>query len=162
MSIPKSLRRVLAASALFAALGDAAGTELREIVLQDGSVVSAEVVSLKNGVYTIRSSSLGSLKIDAARIRAIRSGSSNSGGAPVTASLPAELRALQSTMLGDPNMMRIILSLGKDPQFQAALRDPAILQALRAGDLDALTSHPALLELTRHPAVQRIHTQTAQ
>jgi hypothetical protein len=163
MTIPKLLRRLFAASALLAALGDAAaGGEVREIVLHDGSVVSGEVVSLADGVYVIRSSSLGTLRIDATRIRAIRSRSDGPVGAPDASSLPADLQALQSALLGDPEIMRMILSLGNDPQFQAALGDPALLEAIRTGNLDALASHPAILELTRHPLVQQIHSQTAQ
>ena len=38
--------------------------EVREIFLTDNSVIVGEVVSITNGVYTIKNSTLGTLKIE--------------------------------------------------------------------------------------------------
>ena len=46
--------------------------ETREIELTDGSVVTGEVVSLSGGIYTIRSTTLGTLRIEASKVRVIR------------------------------------------------------------------------------------------
>jgi len=42
-----------------------------QIALEDGSVVSGDVVSLENGVYTVRTGSLGTVRIPSSQIRSI-------------------------------------------------------------------------------------------
>ncbi len=42
--------------------------ELQEIVLIDGSVIVGELVSLTNGIYTIKTATLGDLKEQNARV----------------------------------------------------------------------------------------------
>ena len=56
----------LASNCLFAA-------ELQRIVLQDGSSVNAEVLSLNNGVYTLRSPTLGKVTVSAGQVHTIQS-----------------------------------------------------------------------------------------
>ncbi len=46
--------------------------ELRVLELRDGRVITGEILSLKNGVYTLESDSLGTINIEASTIRAIR------------------------------------------------------------------------------------------
>ena len=43
--------------------------ELQEIVLIDGSIIVGELVSLTNGIYTIKTATLGDLKVEDARVK---------------------------------------------------------------------------------------------
>jgi len=56
---------------LFLSSGYSHADNLRQIELLDGSMISGEVISLIDGVYTIQSTSLGTLKIDEAKIASI-------------------------------------------------------------------------------------------
>ena len=47
--------------------------EVRVIELIDGSTITGEVLSLNNGIYVIKSESLGTIKLEESKIRAIHS-----------------------------------------------------------------------------------------
>ncbi len=64
---------------MLSAAGAGAG-ELNVIELKDGSIISGEVVSLAGGIYTIRTDSLGMIKLEESKIRAIRSKVPEKGG----------------------------------------------------------------------------------
>lgn len=122
------------------------------IELTDGSVITGEVVSLADGVYTIRSESLGTAKLDAAKIRAIRSGSSSGAGSVSS----DEVKALTDKMTGDSDIMAKILSLRDDPDFKRALEDPAIMKAVSEGNIAALTSNPQFMKLLNNATMKEI------
>jgi hypothetical protein len=129
--------------------------DLKQIELLDGSVITGEVLSMSNGVYTIRSDSVGTVRIDSAQIRAIRAPS----GGPVSQGDPAlesRVQALQQAMANDPESLGQILALQNDPDFQAALEDPDVLAALQAGDLQALLNHPKIRKLTGNPRLPEL------
>jgi hypothetical protein len=135
---------------LFVQEASAGRTQIIE--LTDGSTITGEVVSLADGVYTIRSDSLGTVKVDAAKIRAIRSGSSSGAGAVSS----DEVKALTEKMAGDSDIMARILSLQNDPEFKKALEDPAIMKAVSEGDIPALTSNPKFMKLLDNATVKEI------
>jgi hypothetical protein len=135
---------------LFVQEASAGRTQIIE--LTDGSTITGEVVSLADGVYTIRSDSLGTVKVDAAKIRAIRSGSSSGAGAVSS----DEVKALTAKIAGDSDIMAKILSLQNDPEFKKALEDPAIMKAVSEGDIPALTSNPKFMKLLDNATVKEI------
>jgi hypothetical protein len=134
-----------------------AAAEIKEIELIDGSVITGEVLSLSSGVYTIRTGSLGTLKIDDAKVRAIRPRGSSSS--PPQA---GEVKALQDKMLSDREVMSKIESLKDDPQFMKALEDPEILNAVKSGDIASLMANPRFLQLLQNPTVQDIQQKVAK
>ena len=125
--------------------------EVREIELTDGSVITGEVLSLSSGVYTIKSNSLGTIKVEEAKIRAIRAKSPDAG--PGASS---DVKALQGKMMSNAEIMNLIQSLQNDPEFKKVLEDPEIMKAVNAGDVASLTSNPKFLKLLDNPAVQEI------
>jgi hypothetical protein len=133
--------------------GNVLAGDLREIELQDGSVLTAEVLALHNGVYTLHSSTLGTITVAASKIRAIRL-SAPTPPTPTTPNTP--MSSLQQTLLGNPEIMTMILSLQSNPAMQAILADPAVMRAVSAGDLNALLAHPKFLELLNDPTVRDI------
>src|SRR5713101_9930021 len=51
----------------------AAGDTVHEVELTDGSIIRAEVVSMSQGIYWLRSDTLGEIEVPEQRIKAIRS-----------------------------------------------------------------------------------------
>jgi hypothetical protein len=134
-----------------------AAAEIKEIELTDGSVITGEILSLSSGVYTIRTGSMGTLKIDDAKVRAIRPRGSSSSSPQA-----GEIKSLQDRMLTDREVMGKIESLKDDPQFMRTLEDPEIMNAVNNGDVAALMANPRFLELLQNPMVQDIKQKVAK
>ena len=135
------------------AFGEAWAGEQKQIELVDGSVISGEILSLKEGFYTIRSVSLGTLRVEESRVSVIRS---LSGRDVQKSGAQSELDALIKIMLNDKAVMDLIHSLQNDPEFQKILNDPDIMAAVSRGDLTDLTKNPKFMQLLNHPKVLEI------
>lgn len=139
--------------------------EIREIELADGSIITGEVLSLQKGVYTIRSQSLGTVEIEDSKVRTIRpkgSASATEQKAPHAGSGAGEARSLQDRMTSDTEVMDMIRGLQNDPEFQKILEDPAVMQAVQAGDVASLMSNPRFMKLLQNPAVQEIKKKVGE
>ncbi len=136
----------------------AAAGEVRQIELTDGTVIKGEVQSLQGGVYTIKSDSLGTIKIEDSKIRTIRDKSSSpaGGASPANANTGGELSGLQNKMANDKEIMGMIQSLQDDPEFKKILEDPEMIKALQEGNITALTSDPRIMKLLNNPTVKEI------
>jgi hypothetical protein len=150
----------------------ASGETVREIELTDGSIIRAEVVSMSQGVYRLRSDLLGEIEVPEQRIKAIRSPEAEAAAprldrapeeesyAPVaTFSTPAPTPAaedLQQRLQQDPRALEKILSLQNDPLVQSILQDPGTMQAIEARDLGTLLNDPKIRALMSHPTVQEL------
>jgi hypothetical protein len=154
--------------ALFFGTAATAG-QLREVVLGDGSVILAEVVSLKDGVYTLKSETMGTLNIDENAIRTIRS-----PGAGETTALESgkpgagkeEMAAMRQSMMGNvmsnPGLLGMIFSLRNDPDVQNVLQDPEVMEKVMAGDLEGLRNDPKFRELMENPTIQSLTDELTQ
>jgi hypothetical protein len=140
---------------LFLAAGSASAGGLREIELRDGSIITGEVVSLNKGIYTIKSDSLGTVKIEESKINVIRLKSS-SQGAGTAQNAGGEVRSLQSRMMSDQEIMGLIQSLQNDPEFKKILEDPDVLKAVNEGDIQSLMANPKVAKLLNNSTVQEI------
>ena len=140
--------------------GGVFGGEPGEIELIDGSVIHGEIVSFKEGVYTIRSDAIGPIEINESKIRTIRFSSRETGPQAADHSTPepinTESQALQRALMSNEQILPLMLSLQNDPEIQAILNDPDIMDAVLAGDLQKLMSNPKFMELLDHPKVQQI------
>ncbi len=135
------------------AAGASQAGQVKTIDLTDGSVITGEVLSLTNGLYTIRTVSLGTVTVRDDRVRAIRTpGSASSPAAPSS----ADLSSLTEKMLSDSEIMSMIQSLKNDPSFQKAMEDPDIMKAVSSGDTAALMANPKFLELMNNATVRDI------
>jgi hypothetical protein len=140
--------------------------EFREITLVDGSAIYGQVVSFNNGVYTIKSNSLGTIKIEESDIQQIRVKPCDANkGEHAAASNPAinaEIQTLHTLMENDQEIMNKINSLQNDPDFQEIMRDPAIINALNSGNIAALISNPKFMRLLNNETVQEIQKKLVQ
>ena len=132
------------------------GAEIREIELTDGSVIAGEIVSLSGDVYTVRSATLGTIKIEESKVRAIRKKTAT--GAP--GDLAGQIKSFQDKILSNPEIMTMIQSLQNDPDFQAILQDPEIMKAVQNGDIVSLLGNPKFMNLLNSQAVQEIKNKT--
>jgi hypothetical protein len=134
--------------------------EIKKIELMDGSIITGEVQSLADGVYTIRTESMGTVKIDDSRVLAIRP---RGQGAPSRSSdASSQARSLEEHMQADDEVMNKIRSLKDDPAFQKVLEDPELMNAVNTGDIAALTANPKFLQLLQNPAVQDIQKKMSK
>ena len=135
--------------------------EPAEVELVDGSIVYGEIVSLKNGVYTIDSDSMGSLKISKSKIKSIRFKSQGVNKDvrenSQTTDKSSDIQGIQKSLLADQDIFEIILSLQDDPKVQEILNDPETMRAVQSGDLQSLMSNPKFMELLNHPKIKAIN-----
>ncbi len=78
-------------------------------------------------------------------------------GTPVVDKGDAE--ALQGQMLADPQTMTLIMALQNDPEMEALLNDPKVIEAVQAGNLGLLLQDPRIKALIANPKVQEIERQ---
>jgi hypothetical protein len=133
----------------------------RQIELTDGSVISGEIISLNNGVYTIKSSTLGTLQLEETKIKVIRVKSETAPvKTPVRPATPtvssAEMQAVQGLMLNNPDLLNKVMALQNDSELQKILADPAIMGAVNSGDLNSLLANPQFTRLLENPEIKKI------
>lgn len=154
--------RLIACCLVLAGLsGIAYGGQTSKIELTDGSVIEAEVLSLANGSYTLVSPSLGKINVDASKIRKIESPDVNAATLETKTSssneaVKAKMDSLSATMSSDPDIMRSVADLATDPQFQELLKDPEVVNAVKAGDMQALMSNQKFMSAVHHPKIEEI------
>ncbi|HUI68581.1 MAG TPA: hypothetical protein VL087_10310 [Nitrospirota bacterium] len=150
-----SLILILFISAVTANAGEA-----REIEMTDGSIIQGEVLSLAGGIYTIKTESLGIIKLEESKIRAIRAKSAGHGARKDAVSgSGSETRSIQDKMMSDKEIMSMIQSLQNDPEFQKIMEDPAVMKAVNSGDVAALMSNPRFMKLLDNSTVRQIQSK---
>jgi len=145
------------ALALSLFLGTTQAGEIKEITLKDGSIITGEVVSLNNGIYTVKSEALGIIKFEESKVSAIQEiRSSGNTNASTNNSTAGDVKTLQQKMMNDKEIMGLIQSLQNDPEFKKLMEDPAFMKAVNAGDVAALSADPRFVNLLNNSTVQEI------
>jgi hypothetical protein len=147
---------ILLGTQIFAYAGQASRVELT-----DGSVINADVVSLDNGTYTLDAGSLGTIKVDASKIRKIESPGESAASSQNTSEgsnsdIQAEMQKYQAQVMNDPQVMGMAQELAKDPQFQEVMNDPQIMEAIKSGNIQVLMSNEKFMNLMNNSKVQDI------
>jgi hypothetical protein len=140
--------------------------QMREVVLSDGSVLLAEVVAYKEGVYTLRSETMGELEVQDSAIQAIRE--PGAGVTPKTLTRQSkeapnqeDVAAMKQSVLSNPGLLGMVFSLRNDPDMQRILQDPEIMGMVMSGDVESLQDNPKFMELMENPKIQAIIQQMA-
>lgn len=157
------MKKLLAACFAAAWLGFAAGVPASPTLeLRDGSRIQGEIEGIDDGVYTVRSPSLGLVHVEQSNIvRIVYSGGTDPSPAHEDETA-GEIRQLQESLARDPEAMASILSLQSDPQIQALLEDPAIVQAIQAGDFMSLLGNPKIQALENNEKLKQLLDQQAR
>jgi len=144
-----------------------------QVELIDGSAISGEIVSFRDGVYTLKSDVLGTIEIKESKIKLIRvksfgktaSGTTASGTtarepvSPSSTPINEGVQNLKDSMMSNDKIMEQIISLKNDPDFQKILQDPNIMNAINSGDIGTLMSSPKFMKILESPAIQRIQKE---
>ncbi len=128
----------------------------QHIKLIDGSVLRAEVISLDQGIYRLRSGSLGEIQIPAAKIQSISTAAPAIVSATPARLDDARIKGLRETMIRDPGMMAKIESLQNEPEVKDILNDQETMRAIQSGDLDSLMNDPKIKALLENSTVREI------
>ena len=73
-----------------------------------------------------------------------------------------EVQNLQELMMRDQQIMNLMLALQNDPDIQALLQDPVIMNAVSAGDIAALMSDPRFMKVLENSTIQEIQRKATQ
>ena len=149
---------VLSAAAVFST---AITADQRRILLEDGTELVGEILSMRNGSYTIRTKTLGTLTVSDRQIRQMTSRSNPSSNAVTSGSSlgnPSQLgvQALQERMSSDRPMLQQIMALQNSPEMKAVLSDPEVMSAIERLDFDTLANHPKIIRLMNNQGVKSI------
>jgi len=140
------------------------------IELKDGSRIVGEIENLQDGAYTVVSPTMGTLHVAQSDIVRIVYGASptterrsSSVDAPArNDALARQALQLQSSMAQDPEVMKSIMSLQSDPQIQALLSDPDIVQAIQQGDYTSLLGNAKIQALENDEQLKKLLQQLQQ
>ena len=132
--------------------------ELQQIILQDGSQVNAEVLSLNNGVYTLKSPALGQFTVNARQIRTIQAirGTMPHAQTPGPTAAQIDIEQIQSSLLANGDTVKIIMDLQNDPAVKAILADRDIMAAIQRGDYTSLANNPKIKKLMNKAEIKQI------
>ena len=133
--------------------------KVQRVELRDGSVMNAEVISMHDGVYTLKSPSLGEFSVNAKQVQSISSSSMPTSQA---GSANKNLNQLQSTLMANPETKNLITGLQNDPDMQAVLSDPELMKAIQSGDFKALANNPKFQKLMNNPRIKQISGSATQ
>lgn len=149
-----TMKSLLASLMAALGLGFTAGVLASPIIeLKDGSRIQGDIQSIQNGEYTIVSPTIGTVHIAQSNIvRISYDGNGETRDHTATAAAgndqrSTEAQQLQAQLVQDPEAMKSILSLQSDPQIQAVLNDPQIMQAIARGDYASLLDNPKIKAL---------------
>ena len=138
------------------------------IELKDGSRIEGEIQSIDNGVYTVLSSSIGTVHVAQSNIvRIVYSGDASNTADPSRKSPPrddaltSDIQQLQTRLAQDPATMQSVMSLESDPQIQAVLNDPAIAKAIQDGDYASLLGNAKIQALENNEHLKQLLQQQA-
>ena len=132
-----------------------------QIQLLDGSLIQAEIISFSNGVYKLRSESLGTLSIAEDRVQSIRPNLPQIPGTPnqLQAADPAvgqKVQGLQQKLISDPTTMDMLLDLQSDPSMSSVLKDKELMRAIQQGNISKVVKNPKIKKLMKSKALEKV------
>ena len=138
------------------------GAQKSRIELTDGSTVEGEIVSFSKDQYMVKSPSLGTLKIEDAKVRAIHKAdaadvpSQKNDTSFEAGKIQSEVQKLEPAITGNPDIMKAIPGLLASPDFQDILNDSEIQKAAKSMDIKALMANEKFVKAANNPAVKEI------
>jgi hypothetical protein len=114
----------------------------KTIVLKDGNKINGEVMSLQNGVYTIKTQSLGNVKIDEVQIDAIYSNKTKTISTQRIRRLRSPNSNSSTKLMNSASMMNmnpaLIQQMMSNPNYVKIINNPDIIKAVQGGDMSAI------------------------
>jgi hypothetical protein len=162
------LKRIIIFCAFFLALNAAAYcAQVSRIELTDGSVINGEITSFAGGVYTINTA-FGEIKIESGSVSRIESAnppalitSISSAVQENNLTLP-QIDSYKQQLMNNPENTAIITGLAAAPEIQELVKDPQIVEAAKAGDIQALMKNEKFMNIVNSPQVQEAFKKLKQ
>jgi len=161
----KGNKKALGLSFLFISIFSfsiAGANTLNRFELTDGSVIQGELLSYSEGVYQINSDVLGAISLPEEKIRAIKP-AHNSGSQAKNSNEPNEpppgaqkIDQMQGRMLNDPETVRLIEDLQKNPMVLKILQDEELMKAIAQGNLNRVGEDPKIKALMNNKSIEKI------
>lgn len=170
----KKLQILVLAGLLIANVGLAAGSS--RITLSDGTTIYGKVVGMNDGVYTIRTETMGDLNIDSEKVVEISSnaakassrnnsinildGSANrknnsySGNNNSYTQQQQNVNTRVQSMMMDENFLQNLSTLGSSPEMQSVMNDEEIMNAIQNGDYEFLMNSSKISDLMNSSEIQ--------
>jgi hypothetical protein len=135
--------------------------QLSKIELADGSVINGEIVTLVNGVYTIKNTAtFGEIKVGSEKISKIET--ANPALPDSAASLidqannpnQSQVSTYGQALMKNPENAAIVTGLAKDPALRELANDPELQAAAKKGDIQALLKNPKFMDIVNSPEIQ--------
>lgn len=140
---------------------------VKKFVLNDGSVIQAEILSYSKGVYQLRSSAIGKFSLPEEKIQSIQfpdASGGHAGGEPskgLSLSIdPKQMDQMKNKIMADPQTNKLVEELQKDPTMQQILGDKDLLQAIERGDVGRLVADPKIQSLMNNKEIGKILEKT--
>lgn len=129
-----------------------------EIVLKlkDGSLVRGELISFSDGTYTLKSPSLGVLKIKSESVGSMESSNNVVSNGGAGSNVQNKLTDIKTRLTQDKDAMSMIMSLQNSPDIQAILSDAEIMQAIQTMNIEALENNPKIKRLMDNAQMKAI------
>ncbi|MDK1023869.1 MAG: hypothetical protein QGD92_06510 [Gammaproteobacteria bacterium] len=129
------------------------------IQLQDGSQLVGEITSYKNGVYSIDTTALGLVRVRDVQINSIHYKATlrlPGSDSQLKSGSADSIQSIQGILTQNSDLFAMIQALQNDPQLQAILADPEIMQAISTGNTEALVTNETFMKLLDHPEIRKI------
>ena len=159
-----------------------ASAEVKKITLKDGSMIRGEVVSMSNGLYTVKTENMGEVLLSESNIvsvvneslanaqQALQNQAQALQQPAAAASAPAgnnsfanQVNAMQGQIMANPQSMEAIQAMASDPEISAMMADPQFLQELTAAmsgnNPEAIANNPKVKQLMNNPKMQALIQQ---
>ncbi len=133
------------------------------INLKDGSQIRGELVSMVNGVYTVKTQNLGQISINAANVVSVASTDGIAPAANTAQPQPiskqdvdAQFQKTQAKLMSNPEALADIQELANDPEIMKMLSDPALVQSVTNRDVNAIQTNPKTQALLNNPKMKAL------
>ncbi len=155
-TVIRRMGRRLCCLFLVAALAGAAAASAQEqdrtVRLKDGTVLRGTLLPSAEGVFRVKTRTLGEVRIDPSQILTIE-------GPVVTldaADQAQRMERLKSTMLNSPEVMASVQKLAQDEEIAALMQDEELQAAIMSLDFDYLRRDERFQAFIAHPGVQEV------
>jgi hypothetical protein len=136
------------------------------IELNDGGRIQGEIQSFENGVYTIVSTSIGTVHVAQSKIARIvydgdvsNAAAASGKAAPRNTDMSRDIEQMTARLAQDPAAVQSIMNLQSDPQIQAVLNDPTVAKAIQEGDYMSLLGNPKIQALESNEHLRQLIQQ---
>jgi hypothetical protein len=157
-----------------------AAADTQVITLKDGSQIKGELSGVANGVYTVRTPTLGDIHITSNQVISISAETAGAAVAsppaanasanampavPALPGLPAagasgdmsqRITSAQNQLMANPEFVAEIQNFAQDPEITQLLSDPQLMQEIMSKDVNAIQKDPKAQALMNNPKMQAL------